>query len=321
MILFLYGEDSFRSREKLHELKNGYLEKNPSSGLFECESDVVNAIEILRVALTETGLFATKKLVIAKNFLEMSLSMQESLLDFLKQRWEKIEEDKDTILIFWEASLPKKTNKMMKFLEKTVAKKQQFDVLRGIRLEQWIIHRVHLIDAKTNIEKKALPWLAFELGDDLTALDNELRKLVEFCEDNLIRESDAKTFVEKSVKTLVFEALEALSMGKRAQALALFEDQLKKGENALYLLSMCAWQLRSLAKVEDGFSRGTRTAVALANECKIHPFVAQKLLRQIQGFSKERLRQAFALIATLDTKSKSGQIEPKLALNFFILQV
>ena len=323
MIIFLYGQDMFRSREKLVELRNAYLEKNPSSGLFEFDGEVASeeTIKTIKQTLNESGLFATKKLVILKYFTEAPEFSQKKLAEFLEASLEKMETDKDTILIIWEAMLPKKTNALFKLLDKEIAKKQHFEILKGVRLEQWIIHRIHLIDAQTNIEKKALPLLVSEMGDDLSALQNELRKLVDVCEDKLIREADVALFVSQSVRSLVFEALEALASGNRQRALSLFEAQLEKGENALYLLSMCAWQMRNLLKVADGYADGMRQAPLLAKELKLHPFVVQKLLRQIGGFPIERIKKSFALLVDLDTQSKSGQIDPKLALDMFVMKV
>lgn len=324
MIIFLYGEDSFRSHEKRIELRSAYLEKNPSSGLFEfdAQDDSGDIVKGLSRALGESGLFASKKLVIARGCMsDASEADQKRLAEFLGPKIAGIEADKDTILIFHEDGTPKKTNALFKVLDKHVAKKQEFEVLKGVRLEQWIVHKIHLIDTGTSIEKRALPLLVSEIGEDLHALENELRKLVDFCEDRMIREEDVAVFLERSVKATVFEALEVLASGNRQKALTLFEEQLSRDENALYLLSMCAWQMRNLLKVAEGYADGMRQAPLLAKELKLHPFVVQKLLRQINGFPLERIKNGFSLLADLDTRSKSGQIDPALALDMFVMNV
>jgi DNA polymerase-3 subunit delta len=84
---------------------------------------------------------------------------------------------------------------------------------------------------------------------------------------------------------------------------------------------MCAWQMRNVLKVADAYEEGIRQAPLLAKELKLHPFVVQKLLRQIGGFPIERIKKSFALLADLDTQSKSGQIDPKLALDMFVMKV
>ncbi len=47
----------------------------------------------------------------------------------------------------------------------------------------------------------------------------------------------------------------------------------------------------------------------------------QKLLHQINGFPLERIKSGFSLLADLDTRSKSGQIDPALALDMFVMNV
>lgn len=323
MILFLYGNDSFRSREKLIELRDAYLHKHPSSGLFEIDGidDGENAVQRLAQALNEAGLFATKKLVIVKRLTEATEEMQEKMTAFLKEIYTSLENDTETVMIVWEEKTLQKTNELLKFLTAKNVKKQQFENLTGMRLEEWMIHRIHKTDARVRIEKRATAFLAAELGDDMYALENELRKLTDACDDGVIRETDVERFLSISVKARVFEALEALASGHRDQALALFEDQLKKGENALYLLSMCAWQLRNLLKVVEGYAEGMHQPAILAQAIKLHPFVVQKLLRQKTGFTIERIKSGFALLADLDTRSKNGSLDPKLALDLFVMKV
>lgn len=323
MIIFLYGEDGFRSREKVKELSSAYLEKNPSSGLFDFDFDEDKGDMVRDVvqSLEEYGLFATKKLVIIRRLLDASESVRGRMDEFLQKNIKSIEADKDRVVIFWEEKMPKKTNTLFKLLDKHVVKKQVFERLQGARLEQWIIHRIHLLNSKMSIERQAILLLVSEMSDDLFALENELCKLVDFCESNIIRESDVRIFVEQSVRSTVFEALEALSSGNRSRSLELFEEQFAKGENALYLLSMCAWQMRNLLKVSDGYARGMRTAPVLAKELKLHPFVVQKLLRQVGGFSISRLKQGFSLLKDLDIQSKNGQIDPKLALDMLVMKL
>lgn len=323
MIIFLYGEDAFRSREKLTELRNAYLEKNPSSGLFEFDGDAApeESVKNIQQTLNEAGLFAVKKLVVLRRFTESSEYIQERLTAFLEEKIERINDDSDTILIIWEALLPKKTNQWYKLLDAKVTKKQHFERLKGIRLEQWIMHRIHLIDARTTIEKQALGMLVAEMGDDLLALHNELRKLVDVCEDSLIRKQDVALFIAQSVQSTVFEALEALASGNRSRAAGLFEEQLQKGEHALRLLAMCEWQMRNLLKVADAYADGFRQAHMIASESALKPFVVQKILRQINGFPMTRTLNGFTLLASLETDSKRGQIDPKLAIDMFVMKV
>lgn len=320
MIIVLYGEDTFRSHEKLLELKKAYLEKNTSSGLFEIDGDErsENPVRNLEQSLAESGLFATKKLVIAKNFSHITDIEQEKLHEYIASKFEVLEHDADKVLIFWDES-PKKTNKPFAFLISNCAKKQHFEKLIGIKLLQWIQQRIQLIDAAVRIDRDALELLSLEGAADMFMLENTLRTLVDACDNNRITLTDVSKVVTNSVKSLVFEALEALALGKRNEALRLFEDQLRKGENALYLLTMCAWQMRNMLKVADAYRGGVTMPASLAKTLKLHPFVVQKIIRQMQGFSVERLVRGFGILSELDMQVKKGQLDAKTAVSTFVL--
>jgi DNA polymerase III delta subunit len=324
MILLLYGEDAFRSREKLNELKGAYLKKNPDgSGFFEFRFDAGAEGADARVAdliasLETGGLFATKKLVAIRGALGASEMVRKPLLDFLDRDVDRIEKDADTVAVFWEEGVPKKTNKLFRLLDGKAERKQHFESLQGVKLEQWAVKRLQSSGA--TIGRPALQRLLLETGSDLFRLEGELAKLANFVEGRTIAEADVDALLAGSVKATVFEALEALSSGQKARALKLFADQVAKGENALYLLSMCAWQLRNLLRVADAYSQGLRAAPLLAKQLKLHPFVVQKLLRQVPSFPLDRLKKSFALLTDLDVRSKSGALDPKLALDLFVVK-
>ena len=75
MIIFLHGEDEFRSNEKLAEIKNKFLEKNSPApaGLFDFAEKDWNLGEIT-MNISSSGLFSSKKLVIIKNIISVKKS-------------------------------------------------------------------------------------------------------------------------------------------------------------------------------------------------------------------------------------------------------
>jgi DNA polymerase III delta subunit len=323
MILFLYGEDGFRSREKLRELCRAYADKNPSSDWLDIDAQeyALDTIPAIKRSWGESGLFTVKKLIVVRRLLVASESVLDQALAFFEADMERLEADRERVLILWEEHMPKKNRKLFKFLDKHVVRKQYFEPLKGVRLEQWIVHRIHLIDARTTIERGALVRLASETGGDLFALEQRVRQLVDVCENGRIDEASVASVLIRSVKEKVFEALEALASGHRDRAMLLFEGQLEKGENALYLLSMCAWQWRGLYRAADAYADGFRTSSQLARELHIAPFAAQKFLRRLPDFSAERLRRGFALLSDFERQSKSGRIDPELALSMAVMKL
>ncbi|HDZ85110.1 MAG TPA: hypothetical protein ENH35_00995, partial [Candidatus Moranbacteria bacterium] len=98
MLIFLYGENDFRSGEKLTEIKNKFLSNNNSgsgqpavdtaflAGLSVIDYEEENNKKLSDVA-SSSGLFSSKQLIIVKNLiLSASSVVQEESLEFLKSK-------------------------------------------------------------------------------------------------------------------------------------------------------------------------------------------------------------------------------------------
>ena len=65
MIIFLYGEDTFRSRKKLKELKNRFLKEIDSSGYSLAVIDgEKTCLEEINSAVSALSLFTKKRMIV-----------------------------------------------------------------------------------------------------------------------------------------------------------------------------------------------------------------------------------------------------------------
>ena len=69
MIYFLFGKDSYRSREKLNELAGFFAQKNKDAEIFKIDQDNFEPAKIDELAKSQ-GLFAKKYLVVCDAVLE-----------------------------------------------------------------------------------------------------------------------------------------------------------------------------------------------------------------------------------------------------------
>lgn len=329
MIIFLYGEDSFRSSQKVAEIKKKFLEKDTAaSGLSVFDfSDKAEAKKVLNV-LSTGNLLAPKRLVVIKNIISSEVEVeQEELLNYLKKN-KSIEGDSDLVLIIWENCQPKKSNALFKFLEseKLEIKIQKFEKLTGIKLVSWIIKRITELDAEAKISKTALDKLIIFAGEDITLLDKEVQKLVNYADGRIISEEDVELLVKASINNNIFQTIDALASGKKKEALKLLHNHLKKGEDPFYILSMFIYQFRNLLKVADLQENDNPDEYSIAKTSKLHPFVVKKSLGQIRNFSVGgkafgKLKNIYQKLSELDTKVKTGKIEIKLGLDKFIIEL
>lgn len=321
MLIFLYGADVYRSTEKLRALKNTYFEKNRSgTDLSVLDYGNSSANHDLESMLGAQGLFSNKQLVIVQEALSSaSLEKQKELVTFLKTK-DHLLTDADTILIFFEAGTPKKSLALFKFLA-TKAKKQEFAPLEGAKLSQWALSFASKLAPEINFSKAALDLLLASTGNDLFMLSNEINKLVNFKNAGEISVEDVRLLVKSRVDSTMFETIEALASGNKAQALRLFHEQIAKGEDVFYILSMYTYQIRTLLKIGDFFWQGLTSAPQIAQASGLHPYVVQKSLAQIRNLSEAKTKQMLRELAEIDFNAKTGKIDPILALDTFIVSI
>lgn len=319
MIIFLYGEDEFRSIRKLAEIKTKFLQTCKEGGtlfVFDFSEEKIDAAELI-TKISSGGLFSQKKLVVVKNILAAkSDSGIVSLADYLK----KNKEDKNVILVFWEAGSFDKKNPLAKILPK-VGKCQQFEKLLGAKLKSWIAGEVEKAgNGKVSISPAAVDRLAVFVGNDLMLLSKEIEKLVSFKNQGEISEKDVELLVRAKIGTDIFETIDALARGDKKTAVRLLHDHLESGDDPFYLLSMYFYQFRNLLKVKPLAERNMPER-EIAQKLKLHPYVVKKGVEQGRNFTCERLKDVYKSLCEIDFQSKTGKVDIELALDKFVAMV
>lgn len=321
MFIFLFGPDTYRSAEKLYRLKNQYLTKNNSgTDLSVLEYGEKGETKKLSEILSARGLFSSKQLVVVRNVCTKGLlDQQKELLAFLKSQ-PSLKDDADSTIIFFEAGAPKKNGALYKFLVAN-AKKQEFPLLDGAQLSAWALSKTKELSPETSFSRSALNLLLAATGNDLHVLSNEITKLVSFKTAGTIEDQDVETLIKSKVDSTMFETIEALSSGNKPRALQLLHEQITKGEDVYYILSMYTYQIRTLLKIGDFYWQGMTSAPQIAQASGIHPYVVQKSLNQIRNLSETKTKQMLRDLAEIDQKAKTSNFDPLLALDSFIVSI
>src|SRR3989338_9447912 len=173
MVIFIFGEDTFRSKEKLRALKDKYRREVDPAGLNLAEMAGADfSPEKFKQTATAQAFMAKKRMVVVKNllFLKKQKTVWDAVLAYLT------EVTSEPILIFWEEN-PDRTSALFKFL-KQEKYSYEFKFLPATGLNRWIIGRAELLGKK--IEPGAVSLLGAVVGSDLWRMANELQKLVSF---------------------------------------------------------------------------------------------------------------------------------------------
>ena len=145
MIIFLYGQDSYRAKEKLKEIIAEYKTKHKSGlNLVQLDAKEID-FEDFSNNFKITSMFDEKKLVILKNVFG-NLEFQEKFSDSI----ENLENIKDIIVIYEKDSIDQRS-KFFKLLKKE-AKCQEFCLLGPAMLKKWIKQEFEKYGAEINQE-------------------------------------------------------------------------------------------------------------------------------------------------------------------------
>lgn len=320
MIIFLYGEDSFRSRLKLKEFKEKFIREVDPDGnsLVTIDGETTNLSKISD-ATNSASLFCRKRMIVVENILKnKSKIVQDEVADFLKKQ----EKGQDNILIFWDEHSGEKLgkNRLFNFLRKAGENKfvQTYEPLSNSALATWV--KSEIAKRGGNITPQAVTELCALAGNDLWFLNNEIDKLIAYRKGEEITEEDIRGMVRGRIDENIFALTDAIAARNKALTMELIYHELDAGAAETYLLFMILRQFKILLQIKVGLEEGL-AGRDLAQHLKLHPFVVQKSSSQVRNFSLELLKRIISKLVEIDSGIKTGREDLLTALNLLFVKI
>ncbi len=311
MIIFLYGIDSYRSKQKLDEIVAQYKNVRKSGlNLLQLDAGDMDFAEFYQ-QFKITSMFAEKKLVVLKN-LFAAKAFQEAFLEELKQL-----EAMEDIIVVYESDEPDQRVKLFKTLLKT-CKCQEFAALEPKQLKAWVQKEFEKLGQASNLD--AIDLLVSYVGTDSWRLHQEIQKLAAYKQGQTLKKDDVEQLVRPSITMDIFKTIDALAQKNKRQAMMLVAKHLDGGDNVLYLLSMIAFQFKNLLIVKELVEKQMMYA-SIAKKSGLHPFVVKKTYQQCHQFTMQELKNIYRAIFQTDLDIKTGKIEPETALDLLVSQI
>ncbi|XOB42056.1 MAG: DNA polymerase III subunit delta [Candidatus Nealsonbacteria bacterium] len=244
MIIFLYGPDTYRSRQKLNEIIEHY-KKTSKSGLnlkyFDFKKD---SYQEFKGEFQIISMFQEKKLMVLKNAFSNSEFKRKFLENSKKFRDSKPSTRAELgagpvlhrnevsgagdIILFYEEGEFSKNDALFNFL-KGQAKFQEFKLLGSQRLKNWV--KKEFEKYQCQVSDRALGKLIEFIGNDLWQISNEIRKLVCYRAPRVARRRD------KSLLNLRSASPRSVSEGgKENEVLFDYKKKQEIGEEDVELL-------------------------------------------------------------------------------------
>lgn len=319
MLIFLYGSDTFRSREQLKKMVTKFqAERDPqklNTTILDCEKTPPDQIW---EQIFLSPFLAEKRMVVLENLLN---SKQPQLLEEFLDKMKNQKFPETTVIIVWESNSEFK-NKSAQNLFKELAKEkfaQEFTPLQGAKLKTWLTQKITSENGK--IEPPTLSYLV-DNCPDLWQLHTLLETLIAYKNAEKITISDINLFIEEKVDDNIFNLVDAIIDKQSRKVYSQIQEQYHQGKDALYILAMISRQIKILLQLRGEFEKNDLIkSDELAKKLNLHPFVVKKSLPLVKRYTLDDLKQIYQQLLELDTKIKTGQGEPELLLDIFVARL
>jgi len=318
MLLFLYGADTFRSRQQLRKMIDKFKKDRDPRGYnvarLDCTKETPDKImsEILAVPF-----LAEKRMVVLEQFLT-SKSI-DCIGDVLQRIENNTIPETNNILFFEDGEEKSVKTKQGKALFARLKKEkyaQESSILTGTDLFEWIV--AEITERGGQIDRSAVHFLAQHIGD-MWRLNSVLDQLIAYKQHEVIQERDVVLFVDEKADDNIFSLVDAIVGKQPTQVYAMIAQQYREGKDADYIFAMIVRQIRILLELRDVYDRDEQVrSDVLAKTLGLHPFVVKKSLSLVKRYTLNSLKQLHQELLDMDRQTKTGHADRSLLLDVFV---
>ncbi|WP_227767554.1 DNA polymerase III subunit delta [Zhaonella formicivorans] len=320
-VYLFHGDDDFLKAEAVEYLKNNLLQKHSGNLTIEILEEAYTLEEVLEIANT-LPLFSHNKLIVVQN---CQLFQAKKAQGKQKEPPASEEEELNSYLdnpsplshvVFVAKGKADSRKKVVQLLIKRGCA-VEFGQLKGKELLDWVKGR--FAQRHKQIDFAALDYLVASIGNDLTALEQEIEKICLYLgeEPGQVSMEVVHELVSKTAQTTIFNLVDAFAERRGSAAVQYCRDLLKTGEPEVLIVYMLARQFRLILEakllLEQGYMQGE-----LPQVLQVPAFAANKAVKQGQRFSVAQVVDVLEKLLELDVAIKTGQGRPALLLELLI---
>jgi len=304
MNYLFYGTNHYNLKKEIDSI----LKDKDALNISRYDISEIEIEEILNDALT-MSLFDENKVIICENALVFSpaLKADSSFEDYLNNP------NPNTIMIFTlnEEKLDER-KKVTKLIKKNGVVKEFNETNPNILVKELL--------KGYNISPSSISLLIQRVGSNLDILTNEVNKIILYKDnDKNITEEDILNLTHKTVDTDVFKLIDYIVTNDKKNALEVYYELIKRGEEPLKIIIMLSNQFRIIYQSKVLKSKGY-SEKDIADVLKIHPYRVKLALQKASKYSSKTLLKYLNDFADMDIGIKTGNISKNNVLEMFILE-
>ncbi len=316
MIIFVYGDSPHLLKRKVEELQKGFVQKfDPSKFNFDefvysekAEKDIVQV-------LNTPPFLGEKRMLVIRGLLTESNAKPFAAL-WIDRFHKKTE---TTLLVLVEEIDTEKVEKHkiwqgLRGLDNVHM--YPLGNLSGVKLEQWVMVRAK--DLGIMLRPQQSRDLIQRASGDMETILLELAKLQAFTGQDTISDTNFNLLISKNVEDNIFQLIDAVQAGNINKALSLLQSQRDYGTSDMQILAMLIRQMRLLKKMKVYLEENGQSS---AKDLGMHPFVAKKVAKAVQGTNLDEINDGIDLLIDLEMRVKTGKIRDIIAVDRTVLKI
>lgn len=304
MIYLIYGSKEYLINQEIKKIAKSFNNLNITKYNLATDtlSDVIEDCQTI-------SLFEDKKLIICENavlFTAETNKESENLEKYLNNY------NPNTIIIFV-------VNKEKIDTRKKITKKiKEIGQIKECNEEINTFQFVKKSFKDYTISEENIKLLINRVGENTLNLNNEINKIKLYKENNLITKEDILNVSTKKIDTNIFKLIDYIIQNKKNNALEIYDEMLKTGEEPIKIIIMLGNQFRIMYQAKELLKLGYNDK-DIAKILAIHPYRVKLALQNSKKYNSDILLKYLSKLADIDISIKTGKINKNIALEFFIL--
>ncbi len=314
MIYLIYGTDNYLIQKEINKI----IESNhiDSININKYDLENINIKNIIDDAET-LSLFDEKKVIIIDNCyiftgvnkIEYSESEQDILINYINNP------NPNTIIIF---NVNHEKLDERKKITKSI--KNKYNIIECNKIDNINQYIKKLFDDYT-ISNEDITFFIDRVGNNLGIIEQEINKIILYKDENKnITKEDIINLTTKNISPDIFKLIEMIISKKKKEALEIYYELIKIGEEPIKLIVMLANNIRIMYQTKELTKKGY-TENDIASELNVHPYRIKLAKEKSREYSSESLLKHLKDLADLDIGIKNGTIDKNFAFELYILKI
>ncbi len=299
----LYGDDNYVLSKAYGLIYNALDITMPELNEYKFNEDSIDFDEVTKALLT-MPMMSNHKMVFVNAVNKPKLVNLDAFIEYLQMP------NSSSVVVINAGENVKDFDKIKNLVTLVDCNRLKQDVLSGVIVNELSSH-------KKQITATALNKLCNYCLNDLSAINNEIIKLVNYSTNDIIIDEDIDAVVTKSFEFQIYELSEALAKKQSDKCFQIIASLKDKKDNIKLILPTISNHFRRLFYIAISDVSVPEISTMLG----VKEFAIKKGAEQSRLFTKKQLKNIVDCFAELDYETKQSDISLENAIDYVVLKI